>query len=120
MNDSIVSANLLGSNMSRKIMIDVDTGVDDAQAIMLALSSPDIEVMAITCVAGNVDIDKVCLNTLKVLKVCDRLDVSIRIFDFQEFSGFNFRSRTLICPFSLYHFSNYVQALYSCNIYIVI
>ena len=58
-------------------MIAVDTGVDDAEAIMLALSCPDIEVMAITCVAGNVDIDKVCLNTLKVLKVCERLDVSI-------------------------------------------
>ena len=58
-------------------MIDVDTGVDDAQAIMLALSSPDIEVMAITCVAGNVVIDKVCRNTLKVLKICGRLDVSI-------------------------------------------
>ena len=69
-------------------MIDVDTGVDDAEAIMLALSCPDIEVMAITCVAGNVDIDKVCLNTLKVLKVCERLDVSTYL--------------TLILPLFLY------------------
>ena len=62
--------------MSRKFIIDVDTGVDDAQAIMLALSRPDIDVIAITCVAGNVEIEKVCLNTLKVLKICNRLDVS--------------------------------------------
>lgn len=65
--------------MSRKIIIDVDTGVDDAQAIMLALSRSDIEVLAITCVAGNVhvNIDQVCLNTLKVLKVCKRLDIPV-------------------------------------------
>ena len=63
--------------MPRKVVIDVDTGIDDAQAIMLALSCPDIDVLAITCVAGNVDISKVCLNTLKVLTVCHRLDVSV-------------------------------------------
>ncbi|XP_060573668.1 uncharacterized protein LOC132731491 isoform X4 [Ruditapes philippinarum] len=61
--------------MGEKYIIDVDTGVDDAQAIMLALSRPDIQVVAITCVAGNVDVDQVCVNTLKVLSVCDRLDV---------------------------------------------
>ena len=63
--------------MSRKFIIDVDTGVDDAQALMLALSRPDIDVVAITCVAGNVQLDKVCINTLKVLTICKRLDVSI-------------------------------------------
>jgi len=62
----------------KKVIIDCDTGVDDAQAIMCALSRPDlIEVIAITCVQGNVDIFNVCQNTLRVLKVCDRLDVSI-------------------------------------------
>jgi inosine-uridine nucleoside N-ribohydrolase len=61
--------------MGEKYIIDVDTGVDDAQAIMLALSRPDIQVVGITCVAGNVDVDQVCVNTLKVLSVCDRLDV---------------------------------------------
>lgn len=63
--------------MVEKLIIDVDTGVDDAQAVMLALSRPDIEVVAITCVAGNVDVDQVCLNTLKVLSVCGRLDIPI-------------------------------------------
>lgn len=66
--------------MREKYIIDVDTGVDDAQAIMLALSRPDIEVVAITCVAGNVGVDQVCINTLKALSVCDRLDVRIRNF----------------------------------------
>ena len=62
--------------MVHKYIIDVDTGVDDAQAIMLALSKPDIQVVGITCVAGNCNVDQVCLNTLKVLTACDRLDVS--------------------------------------------
>ncbi|XP_071961708.1 inosine-uridine preferring nucleoside hydrolase-like isoform X2 [Antedon mediterranea] len=59
------------------LIIDCDVGVDDAQAIMLALATPHIELLAITCVAGNVGIDKVCINTLKVLKVCDRLDIPV-------------------------------------------
>lgn len=63
--------------MPRKVIIDVDTGVDDAQAIMLALSRPDIDVLAITCVSGNVDVEKVCINTLKVLKVCNRLNIPV-------------------------------------------
>ncbi|XP_076108857.1 nucleoside hydrolase-like [Mytilus galloprovincialis] len=60
-----------------KMIIDVDTGVDDASAIMLALSRPEVEVVAITCVNGNVAIDDVCRNTLRVLKVCNRLDIPV-------------------------------------------
>ena len=59
-----------------KVILDVDTGIDDAQAIMLAVSLPNIEVLAITCVHGNVDVHTACINTLKVLRVCNRLDVS--------------------------------------------
>ena len=65
--------------MRRKIIIDCDTGVDDAQAIMMALSSPDVEVVAITCVNGNTDVDNVCRNTLRVLKVCGHGEVSMDI-----------------------------------------
>lgn len=59
------------------MIIDCDAGNDDAQAIMLALSRPDIDVIGITCVTGNVRVDQVCLNVLRVLKACDRLDVSV-------------------------------------------
>jgi hypothetical protein len=65
--------------IKRKLVIDVDTGVDDAQAIMLALSSTCVEVKAITCVSGNIGLDQVCRNTLQVITVCDRLDVSTGI-----------------------------------------
>ena len=71
------NAFLLFRVMTQKIIIDCDTGVDDAQAIMMAFSSPDVEVVAITCVSGNTDVDNVCRNTLRVLKVCEHREVSI-------------------------------------------
>ena len=39
---------------ARTIIIDTDPGQDDAVAILLALASPELEVLGITCVAGNV------------------------------------------------------------------
>ena len=62
--------------MVMKVIVDVDTGIDDATALLLLLSRDDVEVLAITCVSGNVDVDKVCINTLRVLKVCGRTNVS--------------------------------------------
>ncbi|MDP2966411.1 MAG: nucleoside hydrolase [Pelolinea sp.] len=51
----------------RKVIIDCDTGIDDALALLLALRSPDLNVLGITCVNGNVTLDKVVINTLKVV-----------------------------------------------------
>jgi len=51
------------------VILDVDTGVDDALALLLATCCPDIEVLAVTCVHGNVDVDSVVQNTFKVLDV---------------------------------------------------
>ncbi|XP_014675734.1 PREDICTED: inosine-uridine preferring nucleoside hydrolase-like [Priapulus caudatus] len=69
---------IMASTDKQLFILDVDTGVDDAQAIMLALSQPTTcHLLAITCVAGNTSLDNVCLNTLRVLKVCDRLDVPV-------------------------------------------
>lgn len=62
--------------MKKKLILDVDTGVDDAQAIMVALSDPSVEVLGITCCHGNTPVDNALKNTLRVLKVCNRLDVS--------------------------------------------
>ncbi|XP_069469795.1 pyrimidine-specific ribonucleoside hydrolase RihA-like [Ambystoma mexicanum] len=59
------------------LLIDVDCGTDDAQAIMMALASPSVEVLAITCVGGNTPLDNVCKNVLRVLKLCKRLDIPV-------------------------------------------
>ena len=77
---SNMSSAITGADLSRKrVILDVDTGVDDAEAIMLAVAQPHLEVVAITCVSGNIDVQQVCINTLRVLQVCDKLHVSFHI-----------------------------------------
>ena len=57
--------------MPRKIILDVDTGSDDAVAIMAAILSPDVQLEAVCSVAGNKDIDKTTENTLRVVQLMD-------------------------------------------------
>lgn len=52
--------------MKQKIILDCDPGHDDALAILLAGHHPQIELLAITTVAGNQSVDKTTLNALKV------------------------------------------------------
>ncbi|XP_077531908.1 nucleoside hydrolase-like [Haemaphysalis longicornis] len=61
---------------SRTLVLDVDTGVDDALAIGLALGL-GADVAAITTVAGNVKVDVAYDNTLRVLRVFDRTDIPV-------------------------------------------
>lgn len=63
--------------MSRRIVIDTDPGQDDAVAILLALSSPELEVLGITTVAGNVPLDLTTKNALKVCELAGRSDVKV-------------------------------------------
>lgn len=48
-------------------VLDVDTGIDDSLALLLALRSPELELVGVTCVAGNVVLEQVVRNTLGVL-----------------------------------------------------
>lgn len=52
--------------MPRKVIIDCDPGHDDALAILLAHGSPEVELVAITTVAGNQTLDKTALNARRV------------------------------------------------------
>ncbi|MEQ3626397.1 MAG: nucleoside hydrolase [Celeribacter sp.] len=61
----------------RKIIIDTDPGQDDAVAILLALASPELEVLAITAVAGNVPLDLTARNARKVCELAGRADVPV-------------------------------------------
>lgn len=61
----------------RKIIIDCDPGIDDSLAIMLALTSPEIEVLGITIVCGNSPVEMGFENTKKILKQMNRLDVPV-------------------------------------------
>ena len=61
----------------RKIIIDCDPGIDDSLAIMLALTSPEIEVLGITIVCGNFPVEMGFENAKKILKQMNRLDVPV-------------------------------------------
>lgn len=61
--------------MEKKLLLDVDCGVDDAQAVLLALAAPNVEILGITCVHGNTTVDNVCRNTLRILQVSSKLEV---------------------------------------------
>ena len=63
--------------MTVPVILDVDTGVDDACALLLAALHPDVDLRAVTCVGGNAGVDDVVANTLKVLDVAARPDVPV-------------------------------------------
>jgi inosine-uridine nucleoside N-ribohydrolase len=55
--------------MPTPVIIDCDPGHDDAMALMLAVASPELELVAVTTVAGNQTLDKVTANAIRVLDV---------------------------------------------------
>ncbi len=65
--------------MPRKIIIDTDPGQDDAVAILLALASPELEVLALVAVAGNVRVTQNAYNALQILEVAGRPDVPVYV-----------------------------------------
>lgn len=60
-----------------RVLLDVDTGLDDACALLLAARHPAIDLRAVTCVAGNADVEQVVRNTLAVLAAAGRPDVPV-------------------------------------------
>jgi len=55
----------------RPVILDVDTGVDDALALMLAFRSPELDVRGILTVSGNVHVSQATANTLAILDLLD-------------------------------------------------
>ncbi|WP_274423534.1 nucleoside hydrolase [Chelativorans sp. YIM 93263] len=62
---------------TRKIVIDTDPGQDDAVAILLALASPELDVLGITAVAGNVPLPLTELNARKICELAGRPDIRV-------------------------------------------
>lgn len=63
--------------MAQKIIIDTDPGQDDAVAILLALASPELELLGLTCVAGNVPLALTARNARIVCELAGRGDVPV-------------------------------------------
>jgi purine nucleosidase len=63
----------------RPLVMDVDTGIDDMIALLIAATSPELNLRGVTCVAGNVEIHHVARNTGKILRMVGRGDVPVSI-----------------------------------------
>ncbi|WP_344680946.1 nucleoside hydrolase [Saccharopolyspora taberi] len=63
--------------MARKIILDVDTGTDDAVAIMFAALHPELDLIGVTTVNGNVPLARTTDNTLRVLDWIGRSDIPV-------------------------------------------
>jgi purine nucleosidase len=59
------------------LILDVDTGVDDALALLYAVASPEVELIGATSVMGNISVEQATENTLAVLEVAGRGDVEV-------------------------------------------
>ena len=61
----------------KPVILDVDPGVDDALAILMALHSPELELIGLTTTSGNVALDPATENALKVLELAGRPDIPV-------------------------------------------
>src|SRR5690348_8348018 len=76
----------------------MDGGIDDALALILALKSPELKVLGITAVSGNVPVEQATLNALRVVELLDRPDVwvakgSSRPLSRDPIRAFNFHGK---------------------------
>lgn len=67
----------MNATLRKKVIIDCDPGIDDSLALMLALASPELDVLGITTVAGNVPSDLGAKNALKILAHCHQLKIPV-------------------------------------------
>ncbi|MFC5415063.1 nucleoside hydrolase [Dongia soli] len=62
---------------THRIIFDTDPGIDDAAAILLAMSSPEIEILGMSTVAGNVPLALTTTNALKLCELGNRTDIKV-------------------------------------------
>jgi purine nucleosidase len=74
-----MEAEAVPPSAGRPLIMDVDTGIDDMIALLIAATSPELNLRGVTCVAGNVEIHHVARNTGKILRMVGRGDVPVSI-----------------------------------------
>ncbi|PIA29561.1 hypothetical protein AQUCO_05800004v1 [Aquilegia coerulea] len=65
------------NNNKKKIIIDTDPGIDDAMAILVALESPEVDVIGLTTIFGNVYTTLATRNALHLLELAGRSDIPV-------------------------------------------
>lgn len=61
------------------LLVDCDTGIDDALALAYLCSQPHVELVAVSCTPGNVAAEQVARNNLSLLELCGRTEVPVAI-----------------------------------------
>jgi len=61
----------------KRVIIDTDPGIDDAAAILMALASPELEVVALTTIFGNSSVEVCSANARLVLEAAERSDIPV-------------------------------------------
>lgn len=61
------------------LILDVDTGIDDSLALLYTVASPEADLLAVTCVSGNVEARQVATNTLALLELAGRTDIEVAV-----------------------------------------
>ncbi|GAB7143417.1 nucleoside hydrolase IunH [Mycobacterium riyadhense] len=69
------------------VFVDVDTGIDDAIALIYLLASDDAELVGIASTGGNISVDQVCANNLGVLELCGAADIPVSMGAREPLSG---------------------------------
>jgi purine nucleosidase len=64
-------------NTRTPLILDVDTGIDDALALLYAAASPEADLVAVTCLSGNVEVTDVARNTRAILELAGRGDIEV-------------------------------------------
>jgi len=63
----------------KSIFIDCDPGIDDAVALLLAVASPDLQIVGIGCVSGNLTADRCAANALRILDLAGAPDIPVSV-----------------------------------------
>src|SRR5438105_4667085 len=74
---AIASDQRAAGTMKRPIIIDTDPGIDDAVAILLALASPELEVLGLVAVAGNLPLAATASNARAIVELGGRPDIPV-------------------------------------------
>src|SRR5215212_7119635 len=73
----IAASRLPSAAVPTRVVIDCDTGVDDTMAVFYGLLAPHIDVVGLSCVWGNIGVDRTTMNTLRLLEMLGRPEIPV-------------------------------------------
>lgn len=71
-----------------KIVLDMDPGVDDALALVLALNSSELDILGVTTTYGNVSVDKATKNVFRMMGYLNRMDIPVYMGAYRPIMGY--------------------------------